>query len=553
MENFAIMSILVSFILLELAYTSEKNKTSSAFQKLLVYLCSLLSFTVFGYGIVRQGSLIAGFSSLGLLQDVDSSFFIEAALAAVVAAGATSAIAERTKTFTYILLSMVISGIIFPLIYQWAQADGWLTTMGYFDGAGASYLQLTIGFTAVMSAWIIGPRLGKYENNKVNALPGGMLFLGVVGVFLAWLGWSSLALGLSGGSLDENELLRMRLTLFLLPAISALATYVVGYLQFKKTDISIILNGFMAGILTATITGPYLTLVGSLITGIFVGGALGSSIRFFDKNLKIDDPVGTISIHGTSSVISLIMIGLLAEDDGLFYGGGFALLINQLVGILVIAFFVAAVLLILLKVIDNFFGLRLSAEEEMIGKDGSVYHLPVSYGGLATVNFGKLPVKQDLTVADESELVEIDEIEQEKSDNQFQDFQDIPKETQATTIRRFEIITNPNKLERLTQELNEIGVMGMNVTTLTGFGVQKGHTTYYRGVEVSTNFLPKIKLETIVSTISTETMIAAIRRALYTGHIGDGKIFISPISGVVRVSTGATDKSALIYDTKNKK
>lgn len=540
--------LLIALLVLEISFATHKNIHSIAIQKLLLFVSTILTFSFLGYGL-EFGTDIGGFvGQLGTTSIESSNFnsnqqiFFQIILASIAVSIACSGIAERAKLFVYFLYSFFVGGLLYPLITHWVQTDGWLGKMGYKEGGAASAVFLAAGVASLIGSWVIGPRLGKYENAKVRAIPSNSMYFGILGVFLSWIGWLVINVLMLDTSGMPNSISLFFMNLFVAPAITTLVVLFITKQLYRKPDISMTINGTLAGIVTTSVVAPYVTLFGAVFCGVFTSLCLVGSIRMMDWQLKIDDPSGAFSVYGVSSAVGILFVGLFSKEEGLFYGGGIDLLVAQLAGIVVIVIVTGAVSLFFLKIAETIWGLRISSESEFIGKDSSEYNIALNYDGIPSVNYGKVPVKEQIE-ATATRVVDLaKEPDPEPAQAASEAFEQAPD-----SIRRFEIITNPNKLERLTQELNAIGVTGMNVTSVTGFGVQKGHTAYYRGVEVETNFLPKIKLETIVSTISTDQMLKAIRNALYTGHIGDGKIFISEIKGVVRVSTGAVNQSALVY------
>lgn len=525
-------SILLAFIFLTIAYTTDKNSGSSAFHKLLVMVVVTVAFLIVGFGLMtgNNRAIIDG-----------APLFIESVGLVIVAAIiATSAIDERARPLAYVTLSLLVGMVLFPLLQRWAVSTGWLTQFGFYDPSGLGRIHLTMGVVAYISAWVIGPRLGKYNHSRVQALPSQSLFLAPIGILFAWLGWGVVMLSalLVSPTTDLQQFYRLGFSFFLIPAVSFISASLFCYLYFKRLDISLLYNGLLIGIVIATSAGAELSSLGAVLSGLIGGAVIVYLISWVDKKLKVDDPLGFATVHGVGGFLALSMV-VLFPRGGL--PATYAQFFNQLLASLMIAAMAGVVTLLVLKVVDITLGLRVSEEAESFGLDSSIYRLPNRYGSFSSMSVGKVPKKEALkgmasspSIPDQLEL-NVDELA------------DIAALPQLAVIRRFEILTNPDRLERLTQELNAIGVSGLNVANVTGFGVQKGHNSFYRGIEVESHFLPKIKVETIVSTISTKRMLQAIQRALYTGHIGDGKVFISAIQDVVRVSTGATGKDALIY------
>ncbi|MBM7542757.1 ammonium transporter [Amphibacillus cookii] len=528
-----LFSILLAFIFLTIAYTTDKNSGSSAFHKLLATVVTIIAFVIVGF------SLMAGGDASPMVSG--TTLFIESISLAVIATIiASSTLDERARPLAYVILSILVGGLLFPLLQRWTDETGWLTQFGFFDSSGLGLIHLTMGAVAYISAWIVGPRLGKYNHNRVQALPSQSLFLAPIGILFAWLGWGALTLMALSVNPESHldQFYRLGYNFFLIPSVSFISTYVFCYIYFKRLDMTLLYNGLLIGIVFASIAGAGLSTIGAVISGFIGGIVVVYVISWVDKKLKVDDPIGFVTVHGVGGFLALCMTVLFPEGG---LNNAYAQFFNQLLANLMLIAIVGGVTVLVLKVTDITLGLRVSEEAESFGLDSSIYRLPNRYGSLSSMSVGKVPKKEALNLTDQTSL------RPDKMELDVADLDNSATLAKLPTIRRFEILTNPDRLERLTQELNAIGVSGLNVANITGFGVQKGHTSFYRGVEVESHFLPKIKLETIVSAISTEDMLKAIRRALYTGHIGDGKIFISSIQDVVRVSTGATGKDALIY------
>lgn len=528
------MTLLIAMIFLELAYTTEKNRASVAIQKLLVFSISGVTFLFGGSWLVSsQGNPFVSVNHTGAL-------IVQTCFVTISSVIACTAIAERARLRVYVTISLAIGLVAYPVLLNSFSSTGWLTKLGFQVQGGGVFLHLLPGVIALVSSLIVGPRLGKYKNHRVQALPSGMLYFGIIGTGFAWLGWSMLSVFFYQNNSNNTGINTLLLQLLVIPSATTVLTFLLTKWCYKRPDISITLNGTLMGVVIVSVMGNSVTLLGTLIVGLIACGCLVVILYALDHRWQIDDPLGVSVVHGVGAIIGLISIGLLNTHNGLFYGGGLDLLLTQLLGIFLLVLVIVLLFVLVLKIVDSIWGLRLSATEEMVGSDGSAYSIASNYSGIPAVHYAKLPRKQQIKEELKAKKSELSQ--REVSTNQEK------PSSSLYSIRKFEILTNPDKLERLTQELNDIGVTGLNVTMVTGFGIQKGNPTYYRGVEVETNFLPKIKLETIVSTISTERMLQAIRKALYTGHIGDGKVFVSEVSSVFRVSTGQKDKQALEYE-----
>lgn len=536
---FCTMILLIAMIFLELAYTTEKNRASVAIQKLLV-------FSISGVAFVFGGSwLVSSQGNPFVTSNHTSVLIVQTCFVTISSVIACTAIAERARLRVYVAISLCMGLIAYPVLLNTLSSTGWLTKLGFQVQGGGVFLHLLPGVGALVSSLIVGPRLGKYKNNRAQALPSGMLHFGIIGTAFAWLGWSVLSVLFYQSHSNSSGIAALLLQLLVIPSVTTVLTFLLTKWCYKRPDISITLNGTLIGVVVVSVTGSSVTLLGALLMGLVATGCMVAILYALDHRWQIDDPLGVSVVHGIGAIIAFLFIGLFDTNKGLFYGGGLDLLLDQLLGTFLLVLVLVLCFILVLKIVDSVWGLRLSATEEMVGSDGSAYSIASNYSGIPAVNYGKLPRKQQIRA-------EMKDNDSTPSERKVPMKQEGPASS-LYSIRKFEILTNPDKLERLTQELNDIGVTGLNVTMVTGFGIQKGNPTYYRGVEVETNFLPKIKLETIVSTISTEKMLQAIRKALYTGHIGDGKVFVSEVSSVFRVSTGQQDEQALEYEESVKK
>lgn len=539
----AIFVLLGSLLLIEIGFTTEKNITSNSIGKLVLFAVAVLAFAILGaslYGGADIAGILGRFNPLLFMSEQsDLTLFMYLFLAAVATSIAAGAFSERTKLTVYIVFAVLFAGIIFPVLAHSLSTTGWLTKLGYYDGAGISLLHISSGVAAFIGAYTIGPRLGKYMNHKVYALPSSALNKAALGSFLAWGAWIVIDL-LYPTDLTSVSLSVTIVNLLFAPSAAILTSMLVSKVLYRSADASMVINSVLAGLVCISAGYAVVTPLVAIVYGVVAGGLCVLSLAFIDKVMHIDDPLGVSTTHGVMGVVGVLLTGLFAQEKGLFMGGGISFFSSQLLGVVAIVLVVAGLVGLVLKIVDLSIGVRISSEVESIGRDGAEFNVASSFDGLSTVTYGKKPVMEAV------DTQEID-IARDLSNERYERTKSAFRDLDEPILRRFEIITNPNRLERLTQELNEVGVTGMNVTSITGFGVQRGNTTQYRGVEVQTNFLPKIKLETIVSTVKTEDLLEAVKKALYTGHIGDGKIFISEVLHVVRVSTGESDQKALLY------
>ncbi|WP_288745412.1 ammonium transporter family protein [uncultured Enterococcus sp.] len=541
MIMFTSLGVLVfAAILSEAAFISDKNKTSTLFQKLVVFMCAGITYALVGFGL-SEGKLMLGITSAFSESGTISANLLQGVMVSVlIGMFATNSIAERAQNLVYGGLALVVGIIIEPALNILLQPNALLTKMGFLDNQTIS-IQLAIAVIAFVSANQIGARLGKYQNDTVNALPSSNLYLIIFSVLLSWIGWPLFVQIV----LEQRELADLHTKFFfvilLIPAINFFVALLISKIHYHYVDVVLVMHATSLGIISSASVGTQTNIVALIATNILSVPLLFWFIEWLDKKAKIDDPSSIIAIFGISSLQVLILKMLFSNVSTSLGNNKLQWFIGSIVGYILLAIFVSVIAYISLKVISySSRGTRLSTMEETVGKDSSIFHLPANFQGLPAVNYSKVPVMEQVDVEQVKTTLTVEE--QDNPNKQFTD------SSNTSTIRKFEILTNPNRFDRLVEELNAIGVAGMNVSNVTGFGVQKGHSSYYRGLEVDTNFLPKIKLEVVVNTISTTDMLQAIQRALYTGHVGDGKVFISTINHVIRVSTGEHDSQALEYE-----
>lgn len=462
------------------------------------------------------------------------------ATAATIVSGA---MAERTKFSAYCVYSFVISLLIYPISGHWIWGGGWLSQLGFHDFAGSTAVHMVGGVAAFVGALILGPRIGKYDKNgKAKAIPGHSLTLGALGVFILWFCW----FGFNGASTVsmEGEAVVTAGKIFvntnLAVAVSSCAVLLITWIRYKKPDISMTLNGTLAGLVAITASCDTVSPVSAAIIGIIAGFVVVFGIEFIDKVLKIDDPVGAVGVHGLNGALGTICVGLFSDGTGteglgLFTGGGFHLLGVQLLGMVAVIAWVAVTMTVVFQVIKHTMGLRVSEDEEIAGLDIREHGIESSYADFITFdNTGDVP--QTLP------KVTVSSMGAEQAPAELVDYADPGADYKLTKIS---IITRQNKLNELMHALNSIGITGITVTNVLGCGTQKGASHFYRGVEMDMSLLPKIKVEIVVSKVPVQLVLDTARKALYTGKIGDGKMFVYDIENVVKVRTGEEGFDAL--------
>jgi Amt family ammonium transporter len=468
-----------------------------------------------------------------------ASFVFNLVFCATAATIVSGSMAERTKFGAYCIYSAIISLLIYPIEAGWVwNADGWLSKLGYIDFAGSSAIHMVGGVTAFIGAAILGPRIGKYAidaktGKKVaKAIPGHSITLAALGAFILWFGWY----GFNGAAAtDKNGLALIFMNTTLAPGFATVVTMLFTWIKNGKPDVSMSLNGALAGLVAITAPCANVDPLGAIIIGIVAGFIVVIAVEFIDQKIKVDDPVGAVAVHGVNGAWGTLAAGLFATDGGLFYGGGFHQLGVQALGVISIAAWTAVTMTIVFKVIQKTYGLRVKPEEEIMGLDLPEHGLPSSYAGFL---FAPEAIESSVVVDEDSGAVAIDkavEIVHRRH----------PIEDADVAFTKIDIISRPNKLEELKVAMNSIGITGMTVTNVMGYGMQKGNQANYRGVELDVTFLPKVKLEIVVCKVPVETVIDTAKRVLYTGNIGDGKIFVYDVLNVVKIRTGEEGYDAL--------
>ncbi len=472
------------------------------------------------------------------------------ATAATIVSGS---MAERTNFKAYCVYSAIISLLVYPIGGHWAWGGGWLSTLGFHDFAGSAVVHNVGGVIACLGAAMLGPRIGKYDKNgKAKAIPGHNLTAAALGVFILWFCW----FGFNGGSTaamatadDAINASNAFMTTNLAAAVATCVTMVFTWVRYGKPDVSMTLNGALAGLVAITAGCDCVSPVGAFFIGVVVGFLVVLSVEFFDNIAKIDDPVGAVSVHMANGIWGTIAVGLFSTGadgvgKGLFYGGGVSQLGVQVLGIIAIDAYVLVVMFIAFKIIDKTIGLRVPAQVEIDGLDIHEHGLASAYSGFAIADITNMDMDiNDNTDLGEEDVTRASEAQQNAAVKVVQEPALVP--SLDTGMHKISIICRLSKFDELKKALNELGVTGMTMTQVMGCGIQKGSAERYRGAIVDSTLLPKVKVEVIVSKIPVEKVIAAAKKALYTGHIGDGKIFVYNVAKVVKVRTGEEDFAAL--------
>ena len=532
------------FAMVETGFTRAKNAGNIIMKNLMDFCIGTIMFIFLGFGLMMSENYlfgVIGVPNLQIFTDFDnfpwSSFVFNLIFCATAATIVSGAMAERTKFISYCIYSGLISLVVYPIEAGWVwNSQGWLAQFGFVDFAGSACIHTVGGISALIGAAMVGPRIGKYsKDGKPRAIPGHSLTLGALGVFILWFGWY----GFNGAAAtDVTQLAQIFATTTVAPAAATCATMIYTWIKNGKPDVSMSLNGSLAGLVAITAGCHTVDILGSLIIGIVAGILVVIAVEVVDSKLKVDDPVGAVAVHMCNGIWGTIAVGIFSKDEatlGLLYGGGFTQLGKQLLGILCIGAYTAIFMTIIFFVIKKTIGLRASKEEEVKGLDLTEHGLSSSYADFMPVPQVLTGKSDDKGTVPPDKAVEVNLLTPvEKSENK-----DRPKLTNIS------IVTKQSKFTELNTVLTEIGITGMTVTQVLGCGTQKGNTEYYRGVAVEMNLLPKIRIDIVVSKIPVKTVVDTAVKALYTGHIGDGKIFIYDVEDVVKIRTGETGFDAL--------
>ena len=543
------------FALCEAGMTRAKNTGNIIMKNLMDFCIGTPIYWLIGFGIMFAGTgpVIGGFDPLirgtydfGTLPTYCYAIFqtVFCATAATIVSGS---MAERTNFKAYCLYSALISMIVYPISGHWIWGGGWLSSLGFHDFAGSTAVHIVGGTAACIGAQILGPRIGKYtKDGTPRAIPGHNLTAAALGVFILWFCW----FGFNGCSTvamtSQDDMVSASLIFMNTNMSAAVATCTVmifTWLRYKKPDVSMSLNGALAGLVAITAGCDAVTPVGAFFIGLIAGIVLVLAVEFFDKVVKIDDPVGAISVHGVCGALGTILTGFFAVDGGVFYGGGFHFLGVQTLGVVSVILWVTVTMNIIFRLIDKFVGLRVPENVEIEGLDFHEHGLVSAYSGF---NITDLSANMDV-----NENTDLGEDEYSKASKAQIDAAvpvvapDTLSALPATGMYKVSILVKLAKFESLKKALNDLGVTGMTVTQVMGCGIQKGAGELYRGVEMDATLLPKVKLEVIIGNIPLEKVIETAKRALYTGHIGDGKIFVYDVRKVIKVRTGEEDFDAL--------
>ncbi len=543
------------FSMCEAGFTRAKNTGNILMKNLMDFCIGTPCFWLIGFGIMfGSGTALFGWIDPMICKDYSHILpegvplwayaIFQTVFCATSATIVSGAMAERTKFSAYCIYSAAISLLIYPISGHWIWGGGWLAELGFHDFAGSTAVHMVGGICALIGAAILGPRIGKYDKKgKPKAILGHNLTFAALGVFILWFCWFGFN-GASTVAMDSDEAVTSAGRIFfntnMAAAVACCTTLIFTWIRYKKPDVSMTYNAALAGLVGITAGCDAVSPLGAAIMGIVFGIVIVLAVEFFDKVAKVDDPVGAISVHGVCGSLGTILTGLFATgvttEKGLFYGGGFHFLGVQTLGVVSVAAYVAVVITIVFFVIKKTIGLRVTPEEEIAGLDVCEHGLPTAYAGFATVP-EEYADGDDVvpTVSGETPVAEAVPVKK------------VPTFDDGTTPKftKVEIVCKEEKLYALKAAMSTLGITGMTVSHVMGYGLQKGKPEYYRGVQVETNLLPKVQVDIVVSKVPVSSVIDTAKKVLYTGHIGDGKIFVYDVENVVKVRTGEEGYDAL--------
>ncbi len=541
------------FAMVETGFTRAKNAGNIIMKNLMDFCIGTPLYWFIGFGIMF-GGMSGVFGGIDLFTRGDYSsilpdgvpffayFIFQTVFCATSATIVSGAMAERTKFSAYCVYSAIISLIIYPVSGHWIWGGGWLSQMGFHDFAGSTAVHMLGGVCAFIGAKMLGPRIGKYDKNgKSKAIPGHSITLGALGCFILWFCW----FGFNGGStvsmVDGAQELagKVFFNTNLAAATATITVMLFTWKLYKKPDVSMTLNGSLAGLVAITAGCDVVNPWAAAIIGIIAGFAVVGAIEFIDKKLKVDDPVGACGVHMVCGCLGTILTGVFCSNESLEAMGMTrgAFLGVQFVGVISTIIWAAVTITITFTIIKKTIGLRVTAEEEISGLDLPEHGLVSAYAdfmpAISQVDSSEAPVVTGTVPVDEAVPVQL---------------KTAPKGTVTASdvkMTKIELLIKQEKFEALKEALMGIGITGMTVTHVLGCGAQKGKPEYYRGVIQEVSLLPKVQVEVVVCKVPVRTVIETAKKVLYTGHIGDGKIFVYDVENAIKVRTGEEGFDAL--------
>ena len=554
----------LGFASVEAGLARAKNTVNILSKNFIVFAVSSLGFMLLGWGLMFGGDnpfvgtqhlFILGSSDLSFYDDTLTSnvpfwgkFFFQLVFCCTAATIVSGAVAERIKYLSFIVFSFVLTLVIYPIAGHWIWGGGWLADLGFLDFAGDSAVHSVGGWAALAGAMILGPRIGKYDKDgKPRAIPGHNMSLAVVGLFVLWLGWFGFNPGSTMSFQNPSDVMHILVTTNTSAIAAVLTSTATSWVFLGKPDLGMTINGCLAGLVAITGGCAYVSIVSSLIIGAVSGVIVVFAVVFFDR-IHIDDPVGATSVHLCCGVFGTLCVGLFAQEgvttlsgrSGLLFGGGAGLLGVELLGIAAVGAFTFASSALVWLILKKTMGIRVSREEELqgldIGEHGNAAYPDFAPAAPTAELDGEpgMPAPAPAAAPAPAEAVSADAA--------------VPVEHRVRTgpkLTKVTIVASQARFSQLQEALERLGITGLTVTNVFGYGAQKGHRTYYRGAPVEARLLPKLKVDIVVSKVPVSEVVAAARRSLYTGSIGDGKIFIYDVENVVKVRTGEEGYDAL--------
>ncbi|NLE25502.1 MAG: ammonium transporter [Clostridiaceae bacterium] len=557
----------LGFASVESGMARSKNAVNILSKNFIVFAVSSLGFMLLGWGLMFGGdNPIVGTQNLFILGNVNldfykdtltsdvpfwGKFFFQLVFCGTAATIVSGAVAERVKYISFIVFSFVLTLAVYPIVGHWIWGGGWLANLGFLDFAGDTVVHSVGGWAALAGAMILGPRYGKYDKNgKPKAIPGHSMSLAVIGLFILWLGWFGFNPGSTMSFQNPGDVVHILVTTNTAAVAAVLTATATSWLFIGKPDLGMTINGCLAGLVGITGSCAYVSVASSLLIGAIAGVIVVFAVILFDK-AKIDDPVGATSVHLVCGIFGTICVGLFAQEgvtslstvNGLFFGGGFSLLGVEILGIIAVGVFTFASSALVWILLKKTIGIRVTLEEEIQGLDIG------EHGNSAYPDFAILAPIMATANGNGDQVAASIPVEVPKSvSGTVSPEVAIPVVNRAhpgAKMTKVTIITNQDKFAGLQSSLDKLGITGLTVTNVLGYGMQKGHTEYYRGVEVKTRLLPKVQIDIVVCKIPTETLVETVKKSLYTGNMGDGKIFIYDVENVIKISTGEEGYDAL--------
>lgn len=553
----------LGFASLEAGFARAKNTVNILSKNFIVFAVSSLGFMLLGWGLMFGGdNPIVGTEHLFILGNSDLSFydntltsnvpfwgkfFFQLVFCGTAATIVSGAVAERIKYVSFIIFSFVLTLFIYPIVGHWVWGGGWLSDIGFMDFAGDTVVHSLGGWGALSGALILGPRIGKYgRDGKAKAIPGHNMSLAVIGLFVLWFGWFGFNPGSTMSFQNPSDVVYILVTTNTSAIAAVVTSTITSWVFLGKPDLGMTINGCLAGLVGITGGCAYVSVESSLIIGAIAGVIVVFAVVLFDK-AKIDDPVGATSVHLCCGIFGTLCIGLFAQEgvttlstrNGLFFGGGFELLGTQLIGILAVAAFGFITTSIVWLVLKKTIGIRVSRAEELQGLDIG------EHGNIAYPDFA--PAASGTELSEGSSIIEIPapEITKEGAVSMEESVPVVHRERAGDKMTKITIVTNQSRFAELESALEKLGVTGLTITNVFGYGMQKGHTTYFRGAPMETKLLPKVKIDVVVCKLPTKTVVDTIQKVLCTGKVGDGKIFVYDVEDVVKIRTNEHGYEAL--------